>query len=600
VAAAFWPALGAALTSWDDPVYAGAELRGALGSFVLGNYHPLTMLSFAAGRLLLGPSPAGQHAVSLLLHVANTLLALRLLRRLGAGGTAAFAAALLFGIHPLRVEPVAWVAARKDLLCALFSLASLLGWLAWQRSGRAAAWAGSLAALLAALLSKGSALALPAVLPLMDYLQGRRPTRRSLAAQAPFAVLSVVFGAVALQARGSFEGILGEDTLALPGRVALSLLRLPGYFLRRFVAPGGFGALYPGEVIRGETAAALPALVAAAAVLLALAGLVALSLRRTRWVLFGGLFFLATLSPALTVSNVGPSADRFLYLPALGLFAVAGVGLAGAAEAGRSPAPWRRPAALVALALVAVALILACRRECDAWRDSAALWSRAARRFPAMADMEANLGRALAERGDAAGALAAYDRALALAPELPAALLGRARVLAGAGRYDEALRDCDRALRADARLAPAYNLRALVLATTGRPDAALADLDAALGIEPGLREARLNRADLLAERGDEEHAGEDYAVLLAADPDDLQALLPAAELHLRSGAAERAVAAFTRALRLEPRLAAAYRGRAAAYERLGERALAERDRRTLAGLGPGVAVVLPRLRAGAR
>lgn len=249
VAAAFQPCLDNGFTTWDDDVYLTrnpavsgplvAGLRDALTSFRLGSYHPLTLLSFLVEYRLFGPHPLGYHALSLLLHAATVLLVFLLLLRLCGDALGSLAGTLLYGVHPLRVESVAWISDRKDLLSTLCFLLALAAYLAWRRDRRHRWYALSLAATLGALLAKGSALSLPVVLLLLDWLEGRKLSLASLREKLPHAALALCFGALALRARHDFQGVLEEGALSLPRTLALGVHRLTWHFLRRHVLPGG-------------------------------------------------------------------------------------------------------------------------------------------------------------------------------------------------------------------------------------------------------------------------------------------------------------------------------------------------------------------------
>ncbi len=266
-AAAHLPALGNGFTNWDDPGYLllnrlteeplADGVDGLLTTRSLGYPIPVTVLFYAAERAAFGLAPGPFHLVSLLLHLLCVALAAALARRLGAGAWAAAGAALIFGVHPVVVEPVAWVVGQKDLLAACFLLAALL-----IRSSARGHGPGATAIVLGlvvlAIGAKPSAVAAAAILPLLDLTLGRRPDRTA----------ALLYAGIAIAAAGSIagglagHGIVGGDAPAAFGArslahvlwsVSLQLRHLvwPDPLLARYFPPEG------AELVAGALAGAL-------------------------------------------------------------------------------------------------------------------------------------------------------------------------------------------------------------------------------------------------------------------------------------------------------------------------------------------------------
>ncbi|MBI2525930.1 MAG: hypothetical protein HYV93_08090 [Candidatus Rokubacteria bacterium] len=265
--AVFLPTLGNGFVNWDDPEalvdnphYRGLgwpQLRWVLTNFLMGHYSPLAWITFALDYLLWGMNPAGYHFTSLVLHVASTLLfyvvAWRLLQAAAPGAAEAGlevrlfggVAALLFAIHPLRVESVAWASARRDVLCGLFFLAAVLAYLRAVETpdvSRRRQWqAASLGAFVAALLSKATAMPLPAVLLLLDLYPLRRlPVvgwRRLLVEKIPYGVVVGASAVVATIAKTHADWV--AETHGFGTRLAIAEYGLMFYPCRR--CTGGWG-----------------------------------------------------------------------------------------------------------------------------------------------------------------------------------------------------------------------------------------------------------------------------------------------------------------------------------------------------------------------
>jgi tetratricopeptide (TPR) repeat protein len=285
---------------------------------------------------------------------------------------------------------------------------------------------------------------------------------------------------------------------------------------------------------------------------------VVLTLRQTRVVAFGALFFLLAMLPSLTVEVLGFSADRFAYLPAFGLScaAAAGVGWLLATPFGRTGAA--RAALAVAAAGALASLALGSRAQCAVWRDSVSLWSKAVETYRTDPRIAHNLAYAHLYRGEAwerrkngPAALADLDRAVGLAPGNPDMLAARGRVRAAAGDREGA-RD---------------------------------DYDAAITVDPRHPGARIGRGIMAAESGAFQEALADFTMALEADPGNVAANLNIGVLHLNRGEDAAALPFFTRAAEIDPGNAATFYGRARARSALGDRRGAAEDLERAVRLG---------------
>lgn len=484
----FLPVLRGEFLSWDDDVYVtanstvqsldGANLSRILGGFVSGNYQPVVLVSYALDHAIYGLDPRGFHATQLFLHLACTALAFFWLRRLSGSLTAAAVGAAFFAWHPMRVESVAWVSDRKDLLAACFVLGSMLCFPSDPHSARKGRWTASLGLFVLACGSKGTAVIMPLVLILTEWLQGRRLDRRLALRMAPFFVVAVIFGLVSILARRSYEPVLQEARFGLLPMTHLAAWRLVFYYLARTVWPlTHLSNLYPPM---GASGTAMPpffllALFGALAVL----AMIGWGLRKARPAGWGGLVFLLLMAPSLALPNLGYSADRFSYLPAIGLAFSLGVGVEAVRRKLTVGSGRRGWAVWVPAAAAGVLLSLASAERIGVWRDNVSLWSDAIAHYPRTPDTRANLAIAYVYRGDAwvakgesASAMADYTEAISTDPGVVDAWFGR-------GQLHESLGEVDRAL---------------------------ADLERVLALDPRHREAHLHLARLRYERGDYEEA----------------------------------------------------------------------------------------------
>jgi tetratricopeptide (TPR) repeat protein len=550
----FLPALRGAFL-WDDADYVvrndsirsldPASLAALLETVQVGNYHPLTMLSLAIDHALFGLDPFGYHLVSVLLHLLNVFLVHRLVLDLSRRFDAAILAAAFWGLHPLRVESVAWVSGRKDLLYTAFFLVALLAYRRWTRHGDLRSYAASLGAYLLSLLSKGMAVSLALVLPASDFLDGRKLTRRAVLDKLPFLALSLAFGCVAIWAQRTSGALDGETGRSLLVRCMVGAYGLVAY-LGKTVAPVRLSALYPYPTAPGE---ALPlAFVLVALSLVPLAALVAWSLRRTRKVAFAALFYVATAILVLQILPVGGAmmADRYTYLPGVALSYLAAEGAVALRDRGGAARGICGAGAVVALALLSVLTF----RQCGIWRDHGTLWNDVVRKQP-----HAHVAWRILGLHDAAE-----------------------------GRKLQALRNFDEAIRLRPDYAEAYNGRANMRADLGDRAGAARDYETLIRLRPDLVLGHYGLAYLAGEMGDFRTAAEGFTRVLEIDPRMLEARLNRGEAFLRIGRFEDARRDFDAAIDQAPRSAVAYGGRARARLALGDEQGARDDMAKAASL----------------
>jgi tetratricopeptide (TPR) repeat protein len=541
---------------WDDYHYlhynplfaAGPSLAGAGRAFVSfhsANWHPVTWLSHMADLALFGLEPAGHHLVSLILHAVNASLLFTLLSSLTGRVWRSMAVAALFAVHPLRVESVAWVAERKDLLAALFSLGALLAYERHVRAPGRRRFAAAFALLALALAAKPMAVTVPVLMLVLDWWPlGRAGTRARWKAlvgeKLPFAALAAASAVVTLAAQSSAGAL---DHFPFAGRLANSARSLAVY-LRHAFWPADLSPFYPLREV------SLPAAAGSVALLALLTALALRAARRQPWLLAGWTWYLVALLPAIGLVQVGAQAmaDRYTYLPLTGIFAAV---VWSVAETVRlravSPAV---PAALTAGALVALAFIT--RSTIPAWRDEVALWSRAQRLYPGTQRISLNLGIALRDRGDLPGAEQALRAALRAAPEDNLALTALGVLLVDTGREAEGVPLLERALRDPKPSADAAVHLGRASGKRGDTVAAISFYRRAVGIDRGHPRALNDLGVLLAGQGEYAEAASLFRRALRARPGDPVALRNLARTLELGGDLPGALQQYEAALKAEP------------------------------------------------
>jgi len=512
----------------------GLDARAVAWAFTstyAANWHPLTWLSHLLDVELWGDWAGGHHLTNLALHAANTLLVFLLLEALPFGFWSSAAVAALFAVHPLRVESVAWVSERKDLLCAFFWLLTVAAYGAWVRRGGRRRALAVVALFALALMSKPMAVTLPLVLLLLDVwpfdrLASRADLRARVVEKLPLFALALASAAVTWWAQASLGATMTTIALPLRERVANAAISCVLY-LRDAVWPAGLSVFYPHAASAGGQVDRVAALAAAAAVL-ALSALVLAFRKRRPWLATGWFGYLVLLVPVVGLVQVGSQAraDRYTYLPLLGIFVV--VARLGAELVERARERWGARRAGLAATIVALAALLpltvACRRQLATWRSSRALYEHAL----AVDDRNwlawNNLGNVLFGEDDPSGALRCFETALAIKPDHADAWYNRGVAHARRGELGEAVAAYREALRLDPGNADGWVNLGTAEEAAGRLAAAVDAYRGALERRPGDRFALQGLARAAIAFGDVASARQLLPRLRAVDPDGARQL----------------------------------------------------------------------------
>jgi len=589
-----------------------AGVRWALTGVHQATWHPLTSLSHLVDVELFGLD-AGAHLLeNVVLHaLATAVLFLVLAAMTGARWPSAWVAAV-FAWHPLHVESVAWVSERKDVLSGLCWMLTLAAHLRFARRPTWGRWAAVVAVFAAGLLAKPMLVTLPFVLLLLDWwplgrLRDRATAIALVREKVPLFALAAVVSVLTVAAQrsaGALAATLASTPLAYRlGNAAISYVT----YLWKTVWPTGLAVFYPAPAHLSAWHA-----LGAALVLVAITAAVAIARRRRPFLAVGWLWYLGTLVPVIGVVRQGDQAmaDRFTYLPAIGLYVMVAWGAL-------SVPGLRRNGPL--LATGAVATLAACvavtAAQIPHWQNSLTLFSHAVAVTRDNHVAHSNLGIALDERGRHDEAIEHYARAVAIAPGYAKAHLNLGRALARAGRaaeseaeyaeavrldpgsataaynlglaraergaLDDAIAEYRRALAIDPRYAKAANNLGWALAAQGDATAAVAAYERALAIDPTLVATHNNLAVTLADLGrmDEAIAHATTATTLA--PTEPRAHANRGALLAQAGRHTEAITAFREALRLDPRLVEVRIDLAATLTATGERNAAIAEYRTV-------------------
>lgn len=512
----FGGALRHGFVNYDDDQYVyenpqvsrGLTTDGAVWAFThrySNNWHPLTWLSHMTDCEIFGLKPDGHHLTSVTLHAFNAMLLFLLLRRLtGSIWRTTFIAAL-FAIHPLRVESVAWISERKDLLSGCFFLLTLLAYSKYAERSRLRGavdkpwYLITLIAFACGLMSKPMLVTLPGVLLLLDFWPLRRTTSHSIATwrplileKIPFMILSLASCAATLVAQR--EAVASFVTLPIATRIANAVAAI-GVYLWQFIWPTRLAAFYP-YADSGELALQT----AVGCVLLLAISVVAWKQRTRRpWLLFGWLWYLGMLTPVIGIIQVGEQAhaDRYTYLPQIGI----ALALIWAVAEWSANIPQRLVTMRISGGLALMALAFLATRQTAHWRDSRSLWERALAVTKNNSLAHNNLGHVFITEGRPADALEHFREALRIQPNLAEAENNIGTVFMDMGRTAEAMTHFERALKLKPDYAIANNNYATLLIPAGRHADAIQHFERALRSRPDYPEVHYNLGNLRATQG---------------------------------------------------------------------------------------------------
>lgn len=515
-------------TDADDPHYVlsnpivkrGLTWEGVRWAFTTGhaaNWHPLTWLSHMLDVELFGLRPLGHHLSSVALHAANSVLLLLALERTTRAFWRSAAVASLFALHPLRVESVAWVAERKDVLCAFFFFVLLLAYARYVERAGVARYLAVAVSLALGLLAKPMLVTAPFVLLILDVWPLRRTRERGswkriTLEKLPLLVLVLLASVATFLAQRSGGTVQSIDAIAIHVRVLNAVISY-GAYVAQLLWPQGLCVYYPYPL--GSQ------LVPFAVSVSALAVITTLALRersRRPYLLAGWLWFAGMLVPVIGIVQVGSQAhaDRYTYLPSIGLTLALVWLVADLLSLSRAPR-WLGPA-LVVTALAPLAALA--HRQVAYWRNSEALFTRALSVTRDNAFMHHALGNFLIERGRVDDGLTHLNESLRLAPSFAYPHNGLGAALYTRGNLDQAELHLARAIELDPRYSvPRYNL-GLVFERAGRTDEALASYRVAVELDPWNAAGHARLARLLGARGQLDQALAHYARAREVQPDD--------------------------------------------------------------------------------
>jgi len=597
-AVCFYPSLKNGFTNWDDDEYltenpavrqlSWTNIGRIFTTFTTSVYAPLAVLTYSVEYRFVKLAPFHYHLDNLILHLANCALVFFLILMLARDVRIAGVAALLFAIHPLRVESVAWITERKDVLAVFFGLASMTAYVRHARDRTNAGYIIALALYPLSLLAKPMALTFPVLFILIDWFLGRKIDRGSGLEKIPFLAVALALAAVNFRAQGTALHSAADY---------VRHVFLGGYCLLfygvKITLPINLSALYPYPYHTGQP---LPALYYAAPLGAAAVAAVGWYFgRKDRRIAFGLLFFLIAIMPVSQfIPLAGPAlvADRYAYFPGIGIGYLAGVGYAALIGGKRGLSPFLKTLFPAAAMLIFIGLGFATMKRCAVWKNEIRLWDDVIRKHPGIAIAYDNRGIGLTRVGQYEPAITDFNRALVINPTSFKIYNNRGLAYFLNGDFERSLRDFSEALRINPRYPDALNNRGIVYCRLGDNERAVLDFSAALDLKPDYGNAYLNRGTSYAVLGRTEEALRDLTRAIELYPRPAEAYAKRGNVYRNRNEPGPAIADFDAAIRIEPGYAEAYNSRGIVFAERGEGKPALNDFNRALEIWPGYADAL--------
>lgn len=528
------------LITYDDPIYvsnnervmqglSAENIAWAFSSFQLANYHPLTIVSHMLDTTMFGDSSGARHLVNVFLHLLNVLLLFFFLLKATSededgGLVPAFFAAAFFAVHPVHVESIAWVTERKDVLSTFFWMAAMHSWLAYANNRNAANYALTFFFTGMGILAKPMVVTLPAALVLLDiWPLGRIDFKKAfpqlgnlLVEKIPLLALSALSSVLTVLAQEGGGAMQSVASFPLSLRISNALVSYATY-LGELIAPINLAVFYPypREIPIWHPVLALLLIIVVSAGCLRL-------MKSFPMCTVGWFWYLGTLIPVIGLIQVGDqaAADRYAYIPFIGLYMLLAFGTAKLVHKGRVPAK----AAIAAGSAIVTVLLVGAYTQAGYWKNSKTLYTRTLAVTENNHHINYNYGNLLEKDKKYSEAATYYRAAIKADPSHYRAMTNLANILSRRGELTAAMDLYKRAIEINPHYEAAYANRGIAYHKQGKLDFALADYRKALALEPNNPNTMVNMSLLQYMRGDSSSAKEWLHRALAIDPENEAAL----------------------------------------------------------------------------
>lgn len=572
----YLPGFDNEITNWDDQAYISESpyvkdfsfnnTYRLFSEYYIGNYHPFSLLVYNIEYQVSGNDSTLYFIVNLILHLLNTFLVFLLMRLLIKNYRVASIVALLFGINPMHVESVAWLSELKDVLYSSFYLSSLIVYVRYIDERKAKFLVLSLFLFIISLLSKGQAVTLSLSIIAIDYLKSRNLLdRKVIIEKLPYLILSVLFGIIAIHAQktGQAVAVARADNFFL--QLVYAAYAYSQYVFKLLI-PVNLSAIYPYPV---NANGIMPVWMYLYIVPFALVvWLFFYSIKNNRIIAFGILFYTLNIFLLLQIIPVGKAimADRYSYIPSIGLFFVVAVVL----DKWLSRQSTIKRTVSYMFGVYVIILSISTWNRCDVWDNSLSLWDDVLKKYPELPQAAYNRAIFREQMGDYKGAAEDYNITINNDPDNAEAYNNRANARASYGDYKGAVEDLTRAISLRDNYVEAFYNRGIARINLKNYKDAIADFDTAIKMNPEHIGALNNRGNARKEYGDIDGAIKDYNRVIELMPDKAGTYNNRGNTYLSIKDYKKAISDFTKAIKLNPAKEDSYYNRGNAYIYLTE------------------------------
>ena len=550
--------------NWDDnnyihnnPYIKGLSISNLKDIFTksyFANYHPLTTLTYAIEYSLFKLNPLPYHFFNISLHLINTLLVFLFIKNITKRVEVPLITTLLFAVHPMHVESVAWIAERKDVLYTMFFLLSLIYYIKYQKDNKNIKYLIiTFILFVASLMSKSAAVTLPLIILLLSYYINKRIIIKDWLYSIPFFILSLIFGFIAIRTQKDAIGSVNVNEMYnIYQRVLLVCFALYFYIIR-FIVPYGFSAIHPYPFTENMS---LPTEYYFAPILLiVLIFIIFISKKELKSILlFGFVFFIITISLIIQLMPFGDAivSERYTYIPYIGLsFITANIIILLLKKNNRILLIFLSVSYLLFLTISTI-------EQIKIWNNSEILWTKSIASNPKSYISYYSRGAARSEVGNYKDAYDDYNTAISINPKYALPYNNRGLIKLKNNDINGAIEDYCKAISLDSKYANAYNNRGHALALSGKMDEAYNDFNKAIQIDSNYVDAYSNRGNVLRLTGKLDEALVDYNKAIQINSNYYNAYENIASLYYNKGEYKQALKYYEKVVEIVPEYAHGY------------------------------------------